>query len=237
MINVELHDDHIEDAINDAYRFHLKWGIGQSSQQVCFTKALSAGVREYSLPGGVKTVVEVKDFSSNLGGSQELFSVSNFIYQHYMTNITGYTLIDYEISMQFIDLLEKYNSSKYAWKYHPFNNTILFSPTPVATDLTQTQYFLVDCFIEEGYTIDGDSQDSDWKEHLYEDPWFKDYCIALCKVTLGLIRRKLANLTSLGNASISLDGEMMASEGKEEKELLEEELKQSNWEGMNISYN
>ena len=24
MINVELHDDHIEDAINDAYRFHLK---------------------------------------------------------------------------------------------------------------------------------------------------------------------------------------------------------------------
>jgi len=114
MINVELHDDHIEDAINDAYRFHLKWGIGHSTQQVCFTKALSAGVREYSLPGGVQTVVEVKDFSSNLGGSQELFSVSNFIYQHYMTNITGYTLIDYEISMQFIDLLEKYNSSKYA---------------------------------------------------------------------------------------------------------------------------
>jgi hypothetical protein len=59
-------------------------------------------------------VIEVKDFSSNLGGSQELFSVSNFIYQNYMSNITGFTLIDYEISMQFIDLLEKYNSSKYA---------------------------------------------------------------------------------------------------------------------------
>jgi len=30
---------------------------------------------------------------------------------------------------------------------------------------------------------------------------------------------------------------MLASEGKEEKELLEEELKQSNFEGMDVSYN
>jgi hypothetical protein len=37
----------------------------------------------------------------------------------------------------------------------------------------------------------------------------------------------MSNFSSLGNASISLDGSDMYSEGKEDKERLEEELKNS----------
>jgi len=81
---------------------------------VFFTKALSAGVREYDLPAGVRTVIDVKDYSSNLGGSQELFSVNNYIFQNYFSNVSGFSLMSYEISMQFLDLLEKYQTSKYA---------------------------------------------------------------------------------------------------------------------------
>ena len=76
-----------------------------------------------------------------------------------------------------------------------------------------------------------------WREDwLYEDEWFQDYCIALCKITLGYTRRKFANMTSLGNASISLDGDSLVGEGQQEKEALEERLRNEAWEGMDISY-
>jgi len=55
-------------------------------------------------------------------------------------------------------------------------------------------------------------------------------------MTLGLIRRKFANVSSMGNANISLDGDSLVSEGKDEKDALEERLKNETYEGMDIFY-
>ena len=241
MVNVELHDDHLNNQIERAYKFHLKWGIGISTQETFFTKRLSAGVREYNMPNGVHSIVEVWDQSSNLGGSQELFSVTNAIHQQWTTGgYDSFSLVDYQLSKQYIDLLEKYQVSRYIFKYHEYNNTLLISPTPTPSgssySVYENQFALIKCFIEEGYRLDEDNQNPDWREYLYEDPWFQDYCIALCKIILGHTRRKLANMSSLGNVSISLDGDSLVAEGKEEKEALETELKESPWEGMAISY-
>ncbi|MFW6046449.1 MAG: hypothetical protein ACOCP4_01515 [Candidatus Woesearchaeota archaeon] len=49
--------------------------------------------------------------------------------------------------------------------------------------------------------------------------------MACAKETLGMIRRKFENFSSIGNEGINLDGESLISEGKEEKEKLEERLR------------
>jgi hypothetical protein len=54
---------------------------------------------------------------------------------------------------------------------------------------------------------------------------------------LGETRRKFANFSSIGNTGISLDGDSLLSEGKEEKERLEEKLKEEeNFEGSYITF-
>jgi hypothetical protein len=114
MVKVELHENHLTDIINDAYAFHLKWGVGISTQGVFLTKSLSAGVREYTLPEGVHTVVDMKDSSSNLGGSQELFSLSNAMYNQYINSFNSFNLVSYTIGLQFMNLLERFDVSKFA---------------------------------------------------------------------------------------------------------------------------
>jgi hypothetical protein len=52
----------------------------------------------------------------------------------------------------------------------------------------------------------------------------RKYARALTKEKLGYIRRKFENFQSIGNAGISLDGNDLLSEAKEEKENLKEEL-------------
>ena len=237
LVKVELHESQMDGIIEQAYKYHLKWGVGIATQETFFTAPISAGISEYVLPAGVKTVIKVVDSSSNLGGSQELFSVQNAIYRTWVNNVTGFSLIDYTISMQYIDLIEKFTTSRFNFHYHPFKNSLTLTPTPSASDFYgNNEYILIHSFVEEGYDLESDEQDEGWREHLYDDEWFQDYCIALCKITLGYVRRKFANMTSLGNASISLDGDSLVSEGKEEKEALQERLRNETWEGMLISY-
>jgi len=63
-----------------------------------------------------------------------------------------------------------------------------------------------------------------YSDYLFNEPWIIEYVTALSKITLGLIRRKFSSFSALGNASISMDGDSLMSEGKEEKKSLEDEL-------------
>ena len=77
--------------------------------------------------------------------------------------------------------------------------------------------------------------DANHLEYIYSQPWIIAYSTAYVKQTLGLIRRKFANNTSLGNASISLDGDGLVSEGREDMLRLEEELDQKwSYEGYGV---
>lgn len=75
---------------------------------------------------------------------------------------------------------------------------------------------------------DGESMypaaDENYLEFIFSHPWIIAYSTAHARETLGIIRRKFANNTSLGNASISLDGDALVQEGREDKQRLEEEL-------------
>ena len=76
--------------------------------------------------------------------------------------------------------------------------------------------------------------DENYLESIYSHPWIIAYSTAYAKNTLGLIRRKFASNTSLGNASISLDGDSLVSEAREDMQRLEEELDLKYADGYDI---
>ena len=178
MIKVEIHDSHFDDIIADAYSFHRKWGVGISIKEIFITKKISSGVNEYPLPKGIRSVTELKDVSSNLGGSQTLFSLNNAIWMQYSPSFQNFNLVSYEIAMQFIDLLERYDVSRFHWRHREYDNTIVLNPVPTDIDVINNTYMLIKCFKEEGYDLNSDEQDLSWFNYLYDDPWFKDYCVA-----------------------------------------------------------
>lgn len=229
-VKVELPDYQLNNIIDRTRSMHLKWAVGNSTQEVFFTMVLTGG-RFYSLPTGVTEVIKIKDYSTGLGNANTLFTVENFMMTHGMLRFVQggsfVSLIDYHLGLEFIELLDKYTTSDFAWLYHRYKNVISLSPTPSATDSwdsSSTNFMLVHAFMAEGYDIDFDPIDNQYIESIYEDPWFQEYSIALAKITLGHIRRKFSQFNSIGNIGISLDGDQLIQEGKEEKERLEEKL-------------
>ncbi len=75
-----------------------------------------------------------------------------------------------------------------------------------------------------------------YSEYLFSETWIREYVTALSKIKLGLIRRKFASFSSLGNQGIALDGSELIQEGTEDKNRLEEELElKYSYEGYDIS--
>ena len=59
--------------------------------------------------------------------------------------------------------------------------------------------------------------------------------VALSKISLGIIRRKPSSFSGLGSHGVGLDGDSLISEGKEEKDALEETLRDEEaFEGYGI---
>lgn len=244
MVKIELHESQISDAIDKARSEWLKWASGNGIQDKWLTISLSAGVSHYDLPSGVVQVMDYEDFESiTAGGINQLFTIENYLYnQGFYQGMFGggqWNLVSYHIARDFLETFEKYVTSKYSWKYHKYQNKLEIYPTPEDIQLTPT-YALVktkmyvdfefnsDINIYKSYTspsISGANPLMDVPSGIFDEMWVQDYAAALCKHTLGMIRRKFSGFTSLGNDGISMDGDTLISEAKDEIIDLTERLR------------
>jgi hypothetical protein len=250
MIKVELDPQHITDAIDYARQKWMKWAVGQATAEVFFTLRLSAGQTLYDLPMGVTEIIS-KDTTGVSSGINTLFTIDNFLYNQglyeslWNTANQGYTIVSYHIARDFLDTVRKYTPDVYNYKYHPFTNQLEIHPPPVSGSAQFGSYYgpgwiLLRAYMVEGSTVrggwEGDFKSGDSDEDFYGLDWIYDYATAECKMILGEIRRKFANFASIGNTGLSLDGDQLVSEGKEEKERLEEKLQlEEVYDGLGIS--
>ena len=252
MVKVELDNSQIYDAIDYAKQKFIKWSAGQATQEVFFTMALSGGQTIYELPVGVTEVIEYESSGTSTGGINTLFTIDNFLYSQGMYEAlfqaagTDYTIISYHIARDFLETVRKYTPDKYTFRYHPFQNELEIQPEPSTSsylEITQNnQTFTINSpgfILLRTYMLEGSTNVVGWEnsdENFYGLDWIFDYATAEAKIILGMVRRKFDNFASIGNTGISLDGESLINEGKEEKEKLEETLRlEEPWEGLGIS--
>ena len=255
LIKVELDNTQIFDAIDYARDKFIKWAVGQSRIETFFTMALSATQTVYQLPTGVTEVVDYTDSGGSAGGGiNTLFTLDNYLYNNgmyealYRTNMSGggYTIISYHIARDFLETVNRYTPTKYNWKYHRFSNELEIQPAPptgnALTIIQDGNEFTIDSpgyALLKVYMMEGSTHNENWSssdQNFYTSDWIFDYALAECKIMLGRIRSKFANFASVGNTGILMDGDTLLSEGKEEKEKLEETLRlEEAWEGLDIS--
>jgi hypothetical protein len=250
MIKLEINDDQIEDNIEYARTKFIKYAFGNATQEVFFTQMLSAGQHLYDMPGGVVEVISYTADAVNTGGINTLFTLENYFYSQGMFSLlnpasnNGYTLIGYHIARDFLETLDRYTPDAYNFKYHKKANKLEIQPPPpsgnalVIGDYTYDSpgFVLIKAVMISGSTLEDDWEDLDSVDNeLYESQWVEDYALAMTKHTLGLIRRKFANFSALGNQGTSLDGDSLVSEAREEMEKLSDDLdKKETYKGYGI---
>ena len=127
---------------------------------------------------------------------------------------------------------------KSAYSFELMNNKLRIFPRPKAADAGDKIYFhYYDKSDKQGVTRTyTDSKVSDpsnipYKFITYSEinapgrNWIRKFTLALAKELLGIIRSKYASLP-LPNGEVSMDGEALKAEGREEKANLLEELKE-----------
>lgn len=235
MIKVELDDSQILDHVDYARSKYIKWAAGNATHECFFTVMLSAGQYMYDMPSGVTEVINYT--VDNTGDVNKLFTLENYLYNLGTFDVFldgGNTLISYHIGIDFLKTLKRYTVDAYSYKYHPYTNQLEIQPPPPSGNSLTVDgitydspgWILVQAMMIEGSTVSSDWELESFSLNLFDSTWMLDYVTALSKISLGMIRNKFANFTALGNQGISLDGDSMISEGKEEKERLEEELRE-----------
>jgi hypothetical protein len=150
MINVEIADSQLDDAINHARELFIKRAVGNATQEVYFTLLLKAGQWLYDLPTGVTEVISYTDRDSydgsfgifEPGGINTLFTFDNYMYQSGMLNpwVTQMYGISYQIAKDFVETIARYRTDRYNYRYHRFTNQLELSPVPgCGNNLTITE--------------------------------------------------------------------------------------------------
>lgn len=241
IIKLEISDDHINDNIDYAVEELITWAVGHATQETFFTVMLSAGQVYYDMPDGVVDVINY-DISS-YGGINTLFTVENYLYNNGMMDMltagNQSTIVDYHIALDFLATLKRYTPDGYNFKYHRSQNILEIQPAPESGNALQIGdnvydspgWILVRSYMIAGSQIEGSTRE-DYMGVLYEDKWVREYATALTKKTLGMIRRKFANYTSMGNQGIQMDGDQLVSEANEElRQLMDDVRNQDCHEG------
>jgi len=230
-VRVELHPTQIESCIDEARDELIYWATGNATEEIFFTVALSASIDEYELPSGVTTVVNVKEFDTSAHGINTLFSTQNYLYNQgvlsFLDNIGNYSMVDYHMALEFIDLLDRYMPNYYSWRHDRLNNKLKIRPVPDFD--VSVGYLIIDSYMLAGTDETTTEITDDVYNLVWDNSWVKRYSLANAKEILGLIRRKFSNFDSIGNTGISLDGDSLISEAKEEKDMLKEELKDGSY--------
>lgn len=252
MIKIELDPQQVFDAIDYARNKFIKWAVGNATQETFFTMMLSANQYIYDMPAGVVEVIDYDDEGNYAGGINTLFTIDNYLYNQgifdpIFHNTTG-GYISYHLALDFLKTADRYSTSKYNWKYHKYTNQLEIRPPPPSGNslsvydddrsvivVDSPGFTLIKAYMIEGSTFVSDWEDGDSDEHFYGESWVLDYATAECKIVLGRIRNKFSQFQAMGNIPLSLDGADLIAEGKEEKEKLDDDLKNSEaWTGYGI---
>jgi len=196
---VTISDEQLEDIINDSGDIFSRYHYGSDATYLDFLSInLLSGVSEYNLSGN--DIQEVFDLDYSLGttegGLSDLFSPMNTLfYDEWVTmgnhpgssGPGGLSLVHYQISMDYVEQIQRYFSRLYHAYWHGPTQTIRVVPTP-NDDMT---------VLLSVYKKTTTSQ-------LYNNILFKDLCVAKAMIQWSITVGKY-DATAPGGGRINYD--------------------------------
>lgn len=211
LVDVEIHEDQLRDCVNDAIEEFTKYVIQE--EQYLSLNLEDYNTSGYTLPNNVAGIFSMEEsmYGNNQGGINTLFSIQNSMWNAGMLTIpnagSSGGWINYEMAMQYIDLIHRLTAAKFYFEYNERNKLLTLIPNPTLVEMKG--YICIGCNV-----IRPDDQ------HFGES-WVKRYALARAKIIVGMHRTKYSQTTLLGGGSID---QTIRAEGLAEMKDLKDEL-------------
>ena len=216
MIEVELDPIHYETALDKALNRYRQKSSNAVEESYLFLELIQ-DQNEYRLPDEVISVRQVFRRAigsrTGIGAGGTLFEPFNLAYTntYLMSGSMMGGLATYDAFAGYQKLVGRMFGSyiEFLWK-----------PTSHLLDILQRPFAQGEQILVQSYNFR-----PDWVllQDVYAKQWLKDYTLATAKMILGQARGKFGSIAGPGSP-ISLNGDKLLGEGKEEIEKLDKEL-------------
>lgn len=206
---IELPDATIIQVIEDSIDYYQKHAYGEGVYEDYIPLNISAGVSAYDVSGrDISMVVELNQIRAGSGhGLNTLFSSQlNLLGSGWTglgsSNGQGLSLANYEMGMEYIDMIDTYFQKTFRAFYRPGAEQLIIAPMP-----TEDGVALIHIYKKEA------------AQYIYNQEMFKELVRARVMMRWGFVLNK-RTITIPGGGTIN--GEWIYNEGKE----LEEKVRQ-----------
>lgn len=217
LISVELTDEQLSDAINDAVIEFAEYAFSER-------KFLAIDMNQYISGVGIqcpKGVMGISNITSNLVGPNGLGSgnIDSYMNDLIANGAIGFPLLgrangtgwfNYELAMGYLDFSQKMLGGDYDYNYNFRTRYLTLYPDPIKTK-QKRGWLVATCSC-----LNPDNLQ-------YGDSWIKRMALAMAKITLGRIYTKFKGINFPAGGSLSED---IGSEGSSEVEALRTELRE-----------
>lgn len=223
-IEVNIDDEQLDDAINDALQKFWDYHRDGSSESFYIYQVTAEDVKN----GFIKTPPNVDDIIEIMSGPP-------------IESIGQWTTPQWQMAQSMLapkSALVSIRLSDYVVMQQRLSdiNSVLTAPRPFTFKKYRRRIYPKFAMVEnevlafKGYeNIDPDDEEM---SEAWNDPWLKAYAVACTKLVWAEILKKVKNVSFVGG--IELDGDTMYSEALTEKERLENELQTGHQEPINF---
>lgn len=215
-VRVELKDEQIEIAIDIAVQTYRQRSSG-SVEEAWLHMTLEEGQSTYTLPQEVQQVRKIYrrghgQMGQTAGANLDPFSLAYA--NSYMLSAAkggGGGLLTYELQHQMQETMGKMFGREINFNYnHVTKQMTIHRDVHGQEDVLLWAYHFRP---EENLHVD-----------FQAGPWIRDWALAECKIILGRVRGKISSIPG-PNGPISLNGDALVQEGKEDHKQLLEDMK------------
>lgn len=203
VVNIEIDDTQLKDSIDDAFEMFSEFHCSGTDIGYIFIDVV-ANQSNYTMDDSVYEVLGILPTSFNLSCDDESLLLSPF----YLGNVPGYStdLIGIEIFRQNYENFAKYFRKELLYEFNPVTKILVIHEIPKDS-------FKMAIKIYKGH-IDPST--------IYNDMWFKKYCVALAGMQWGVNLTKFRGGKMPGG--VEFNGDEIFARYHQRKMDLEEEL-------------
>jgi hypothetical protein len=211
VIQINVSEEQTEDRIDEAISFWRDYHY-DGSQMVYLKHELTQNEIDQgyvTIPANMLGVTRIFDLSSSVSTGTGIFNVQYQFVLNNLSDITGYSIQNYYMSMSHLQFLQEILVGKPLVRYNRHVNRLYI-------DGKKDIMVAGSHIIIEGYDIiDGETYSDVW-----QDRWLQNYTSALIREQWGLNLTKFTNMQLVGG--VQFNGEQILSEAKADRKEMEE---------------
>jgi hypothetical protein len=211
VIDINLSDEQIDDRIDEAIDFYRDYHYDGS--QLVYLKHIMTQpeIDQGWIPVdtnllGITRIFDLTTTSSGGG----MFNVQYQFVLNNMSSMTGYSVVDYVMSMTHLSLLQEILAGKPMIRYNRRIDKLYIDVG--AGDLTVGEYIIMEAY---------DIIDPDVYSDFWKDRWLQNYAATLIKENWGNVLTKFRDVQMVGGTTFN--GEQILSDAREERLRMEEQ--------------